>query len=87
MLSYPKLVAHWPSSKFIFNFIAAILITLCVSLFSSISFKGLFRAIGVGGKSTAVNGATFQWFLKDLTGILGGILLTVCILPGWWELS
>ncbi|KAL2901105.1 Protein root UVB sensitive 3 [Bienertia sinuspersici] len=38
------------------------------------SLQALLGAIGVGEKSATVIGATFQWFLRDLTGMLGGIL-------------
>ncbi|KAK7814588.1 protein root uvb sensitive 3 [Quercus suber] len=38
--------------------------------------QALLSAIGVGEKSATVIGATFQWFLRDLTGMLGGILFT-----------
>ncbi|THG09433.1 hypothetical protein TEA_016601 [Camellia sinensis var. sinensis] len=38
--------------------------------------KALLSAIGVGEKSATVIGATFQWFMRDLTGMLGGILFT-----------
>ncbi|MQL88476.1 hypothetical protein Taro_021039 [Colocasia esculenta] len=40
------------------------------------SLQALLSAIGVGEKSATVIGATFQWFLRDLTGMLGGILFT-----------
>ncbi|KAL6496602.1 Protein root UVB sensitive 3 [Orobanche gracilis] len=39
-----------------------------------LSTQALLSAIGVGEKSATIIGATFQWFLRDLTGILGGIL-------------
>ncbi|KAL5704153.1 Protein root UVB sensitive 3 [Ranunculus cassubicifolius] len=38
--------------------------------------QALLSAIGVGEKSATVIGATFQWFLRDFTGMLGGILFT-----------
>ncbi|KAM5567384.1 protein root UVB sensitive 3 [Rosa sericea] len=41
-----------------------------------LSTQALLGAIGVGEKSATVIGATFQWFLRDLTGMLGGILFT-----------
>ncbi|XP_061347311.1 protein root UVB sensitive 3-like isoform X1 [Gastrolobium bilobum] len=41
-----------------------------------LSTQALLSAIGVGEKSATVLGATFQWFLRDLTGMLGGILFT-----------
>ncbi|GAB4838033.1 Protein root UVB sensitive 3 [Ancistrocladus abbreviatus] len=41
-----------------------------------LSTHALLSAIGVGANSATVIGATFQWFLRDLTGILGGILFT-----------
>ncbi|GAB2280189.1 Protein root UVB sensitive 3 [Dionaea muscipula] len=41
-----------------------------------LSTQALLSAIGVGEKSATVVGATFQWFLRDLTGMLGGILFT-----------
>ncbi|KAK4841765.1 hypothetical protein QYF36_010049 [Acer negundo] len=41
-----------------------------------LSTKALLSAIGVGEKSATVIGATFQWFLRDLTGMLGGVLFT-----------
>ncbi|KHN29989.1 Protein root UVB sensitive 3 isoform B [Glycine soja] len=40
------------------------------------AFQALLIAIGVEEKSATVIGATFQWFLRDLTGMLGGILFT-----------
>ncbi|CAN1823659.1 Protein root UVB sensitive 3 [Linum perenne] len=40
------------------------------------SLQALLSAIGVGEKSATVIGATFQWFLRDLTGMVGGILFT-----------
>ncbi|PRQ40651.1 putative Root UVB sensitive family [Rosa chinensis] len=45
------------------------------------SLKALLGAIGVGEKSATVIGATFQWFLRDLTGMLGGILFTFYQVP------
>lgn len=42
-----------------------------------LSTQALLSAIGVGEKSATVIGATFQWFLRDLTGMLGGILFTL----------
>ncbi|GFP88712.1 protein root UVB sensitive 3 [Phtheirospermum japonicum] len=41
-----------------------------------LSTQALLSAIGVGEKSATVIGATFLWFLRDLTGMLGGILFT-----------
>ncbi|KAK4762489.1 hypothetical protein SAY86_008257 [Trapa natans] len=41
-----------------------------------LSTQALLSAIGVGEKSATVLGATFQWFLRDLTGMVGGILFT-----------
>ncbi|GMH31186.1 hypothetical protein Nepgr_033029 [Nepenthes gracilis] len=41
-----------------------------------LSTQALLSAIGVGEKSATVIGATFQWFLRDLTGMLGVILFT-----------
>ncbi|KAF5752052.1 hypothetical protein HS088_TW02G01072 [Tripterygium wilfordii] len=41
-----------------------------------LSTQALLSAIGVGEKSATVLGATFQWFLRDLTGMFGGILFT-----------
>ncbi|XP_059655689.1 protein root UVB sensitive 3 [Cornus florida] len=41
-----------------------------------LSTQALLSAIGVGEKSATILGATFQWFLRDLTGMLGGILFT-----------
>ncbi|CAM8942904.1 unnamed protein product [Rhodiola kirilowii] len=41
-----------------------------------LSTQALLSAIGVGEKSATVLGATFQWFLRDLTGMLGGVLFT-----------
>ncbi|MBA0834665.1 hypothetical protein Goarm_006995, partial [Gossypium armourianum] len=41
------------------------------------SLQALLSAIGVGEKSATIIGATFQWFLRDLTGMLGGILFTL----------
>uniref|UniRef100_A0ACD5TV74 Uncharacterized protein n=1 Tax=Avena sativa TaxID=4498 RepID=A0ACD5TV74_AVESA len=39
-----------------------------------LSTQALLGAIGVGEKSATVIGATFQWFIRDLTGMLGSIL-------------
>ncbi|KAL0358170.1 UNVERIFIED_CONTAM: protein root UVB sensitive 3 [Sesamum calycinum] len=41
-----------------------------------LSTQALLSAIGVGDKSATVIGATFHWFLRDLTGMLGGVLFT-----------
>ncbi|KAL8112045.1 protein root UVB sensitive 3 isoform X2 [Apium graveolens] len=41
-----------------------------------LSTQALLSAIGVGEKTATVLGATFQWFLRDLSGMLGGILFT-----------
>uniref|UniRef100_A0A7C9AYB0 Protein root UVB sensitive/RUS domain-containing protein n=1 Tax=Opuntia streptacantha TaxID=393608 RepID=A0A7C9AYB0_OPUST len=41
-----------------------------------LSTQALLSAIGVGEKSATVIGATFQWFLRDFTGMLGGIMFT-----------
>ncbi|KAJ4710746.1 protein root UVB sensitive 3 [Melia azedarach] len=41
-----------------------------------LSTQALLSAIGVGEKSATVIGATFQWFLRDLTGMLGSVLFT-----------
>ncbi|CAN8305290.1 unnamed protein product [Cochlearia groenlandica] len=41
-----------------------------------LSTQALLGAIGVGETSATVIGATFQWFLRDFTGMLGGILFT-----------
>ncbi|XP_024008322.1 protein root UVB sensitive 3 isoform X2 [Eutrema salsugineum] len=41
-----------------------------------LSTQALLSAIGVGEKSATVIGATFQWFLRDFSGMLGGILFT-----------
>ncbi|KAK1374475.1 Root UVB sensitive [Heracleum sosnowskyi] len=41
-----------------------------------LSTQALLSAIGVGEKTATVIGATFQWFLRDLSGMLGGILFT-----------
>lgn len=41
-----------------------------------LSTQALLSAIGVGETSATVLGATFQWFLRDLTGMIGGILFT-----------
>ncbi|XP_058070401.1 protein root UVB sensitive 3 isoform X1 [Magnolia sinica] len=43
---------------------------------SMLSTQALLSAIGVGQKSATVISATFQWFLRDFTGMLGGILFT-----------
>ncbi|XP_020103809.1 protein root UVB sensitive 3 isoform X3 [Ananas comosus] len=43
---------------------------------SMLSTQALLSAIGVGEKSATVIGATFQWFLRDFMGMLGGILFT-----------
>ncbi|KAF9624217.1 hypothetical protein IFM89_008155, partial [Coptis chinensis] len=40
------------------------------------SLQALLSAIGVGEKSATVIGVMFQWFLRDFTGMLGGILFT-----------
>ncbi|EPS73170.1 hypothetical protein M569_01586, partial [Genlisea aurea] len=41
-----------------------------------LSTQALLTAFGVGEKSATVIGATFQWFLRDLTGMLGGLVFT-----------
>ncbi|KAK4430078.1 protein root UVB sensitive 3 [Sesamum alatum] len=41
-----------------------------------LSTQALLSAIGVGDKSATVIGATFNWFVRDLTGMLGGVLFT-----------
>ncbi|CAN6470812.1 unnamed protein product [Victoria cruziana] len=41
-----------------------------------LSTQALLSAIGVGEKKATVLGATFQWFLRDFTGMLGGVLFT-----------
>nr|GMD84573.1 protein root UVB sensitive 3 isoform X2 [Ipomoea batatas] len=41
-----------------------------------LSTQALLSAIGVGEKSATVIGVTFQWFLRDLSGMIGGILFT-----------
>ncbi|ONK76182.1 uncharacterized protein A4U43_C03F24790 [Asparagus officinalis] len=43
---------------------------------SMLSTQALLSAIGVGEKSATVIGATFQWFLRDFMGMLGGIIFT-----------
>uniref|UniRef100_A0A166EC12 Protein root UVB sensitive/RUS domain-containing protein n=1 Tax=Daucus carota subsp. sativus TaxID=79200 RepID=A0A166EC12_DAUCS len=40
-----------------------------------LSTQALLSAIGVGEKTATVIGATFQWFLRDLSGMLGGMLM------------
>ncbi|XP_057853398.2 protein root UVB sensitive 3 [Cryptomeria japonica] len=42
-----------------------------------LSTQALLSAIGVGETTATVVGATFQWFLRDFTGMLGGILFTL----------
>lgn len=42
-----------------------------------LSTQALLSAIGVGETKATVIGATFQWFLRDFTGMLGGILFTL----------
>eukprot|EP00850_Spirogloea_muscicola_P009464 SM000053S17421 [mRNA] locus=s53:275306:278936:- [translate_table: standard] len=44
---------------------------------SMISTQVLLGAIGVGESTATVMGATFQWFVRDFTGMLGGILFTL----------
>ncbi|ERM98082.1 hypothetical protein AMTRI_Chr10g70 [Amborella trichopoda] len=41
-----------------------------------LSTQALLGAIGVGEQTATVIGATFQWFLRDFTGMLGGVLFT-----------
>ncbi|KAG6547664.1 hypothetical protein Mapa_011113 [Marchantia paleacea] len=41
------------------------------------TLQALLGAIGVGETKATVVGATFQWFLRDFTGMLGGILFTL----------
>ncbi|KAL0386028.1 UNVERIFIED_CONTAM: protein root UVB sensitive 3 [Sesamum radiatum] len=41
-----------------------------------LSTQALLSAIGVGDKSATVIGATFHWFIRDFTGMLGGVLFT-----------
>eukprot|EP01018_Ginkgo_biloba_P006222 Gb_26344 [translate_table: standard] len=42
-----------------------------------LSTQALLSAIGVGETAATVIGATFQWFLRDFSGMLGGILFTL----------
>ncbi|KAJ7548234.1 hypothetical protein O6H91_07G003500 [Diphasiastrum complanatum] len=44
---------------------------------SMLSTQALLSGIGVGASTATVVGATFQWFLRDFTGMLGGILFTL----------
>ncbi|CAM6093199.1 unnamed protein product [Calypogeia fissa] len=44
---------------------------------SMLSTQALLGGIGVGETKATVVGATFQWFLRDFTGMLGGILFTL----------
>ncbi|GAQ84275.1 hypothetical protein KFL_001830030 [Klebsormidium nitens] len=44
---------------------------------SMISTQVLLAGFGVGEASKTAAGATFQWFLRDFTGMLGGILFTL----------
>eukprot|EP00249_Psilotum_nudum_P005466 c18901_g1_i2 orf=349-1677(+) len=44
---------------------------------SMLSTQALLGGIGVGETTATVIGATFQWFLRDFTGMLGGILFTL----------
>ncbi|GBG79696.1 hypothetical protein CBR_g29960 [Chara braunii] len=44
---------------------------------SMLSTQALLTGIGVGQNTASVLGATFQWFLRDFTGMLGGILFTL----------
>ncbi|GJY50637.1 root UVB sensitive 3-like protein isoform X1 [Tanacetum coccineum] len=41
-----------------------------------LSPEALLSTIGVREKYVTVIGATFQWFLRDLTGMLGGVMFT-----------
>ncbi|GJZ78002.1 protein root UVB sensitive 3 [Tanacetum coccineum] len=41
-----------------------------------LSPQALLSAIGVREKSVTVIGATFQWVLRDLTRMLGGVMFT-----------
>lgn len=44
---------------------------------SMLSTQALLSGIGVGQNAATVLGATFQWFLRDFTGMLGGIIFTI----------
>ncbi|KAI5062065.1 hypothetical protein GOP47_0022604 [Adiantum capillus-veneris] len=44
---------------------------------SMLSTNALLSGIGVGKTSATVIGATFQWFLRDFTGMLGGVVFTI----------
>lgn len=44
---------------------------------SMLSTQVLLGALGVGQLSATALGATFQWFIRDFTGMLGGILFTL----------
>lgn len=44
---------------------------------SMLSTQVLLGALGVGEVSATALGATFQWFVRDFTGMLGGILFTL----------
>ncbi|KAH7436708.1 hypothetical protein KP509_05G032200 [Ceratopteris richardii] len=42
-----------------------------------LSTNALLSGIGVGQTTATVIGATFQWFLRDFTGMLGGVIFTI----------
>lgn len=44
---------------------------------SMLSTQALLSGIGVGQTTATVMGATFQWFLRDFTGMLGGVVFTI----------
>ncbi|EFJ38684.1 hypothetical protein SELMODRAFT_402795 [Selaginella moellendorffii] len=44
---------------------------------SMLSTQALLSGIGVGAATATAIGATFQWFLRDLTGMVGGIVFTL----------
>ncbi|KAG0586790.1 hypothetical protein KC19_2G117400 [Ceratodon purpureus] len=44
---------------------------------SMLSTQALLGGIGVGATTATVVGATFQWFLRDFTGMLGSIFFTL----------
>eukprot|EP00250_Pteridium_aquilinum_P033736 c6181_g1_i1 orf=650-1951(-) len=44
---------------------------------SMLATEALLSGIGVGQTTATVLSATFQWFLRDFTGMLGGVIFTI----------
>ncbi|GJX58188.1 hypothetical protein Tco_0289578 [Tanacetum coccineum] len=68
-----KSVAHW---KYCVNLVWNVVMDLIFFVGTFNIHKDDALTTRVGEKSITVIGATFQWFLRDLTGMLGGVMFT-----------